>query len=346
MIDHPVRVGIVGATGVVGTELLLILSERGWPVARLALFASDRSAGGEVTWNGASIPLETLHIDAFAEFDIVFFAADAEISRQWAPVARDAGALVIDNSSAFRDAEEVPLVVPEVNGEVLRDVALPAIIANPNCSAIIALMAVAPIHRLAGIERMVISTYQAASGAGAAMMAELEQQAHDYAHGRPLRCDVAGRPFLFNVFCHESPVDDDGMNAEECKLINEAHRLLGDPEIGISATCVRVPVLRAHSEAITLTLRRPVTLDGVRACLRSAEGLEIVDDRAGRRFPEPCNATGRDEVLVGRLRVDPSQPEGIGFSLFVSGDQLRKGAALNAIQIAETVMASAPSIVG
>ncbi|MCA9296761.1 MAG: aspartate-semialdehyde dehydrogenase, partial [Phycisphaerales bacterium] len=164
MIDHPLRVGIVGITGVVGAELLVLLAERGWPVGRLALFASDRSAGGTVPWNGSSISIDALCVDAFADLDVVFFATGAEISRQWAPIARDAGALVIDNSSAFRDAADIPLVVPEVNGAVLRDVALPAIIANPNCSAILALMAVAPIHRLAGIDRMVISTYQAASG--------------------------------------------------------------------------------------------------------------------------------------------------------------------------------------
>jgi aspartate-semialdehyde dehydrogenase len=213
------------------------------------------------------------------------------------------------------------------------------VVAVPNCSTIIALVAVTPLHREAGVARMVVSTYQAASGAGAAAMAELERQAHDWSAGRPLDTRIFRRQYLFNLFSHDSAVGDDGQNEEERKLVEETRRIWRDPDVCVSATCVRVPVLRAHSESINLTFRTPLSEERARQVLAAAPGLRIVDDRASNRFPEPLEAAGRDEVLVGRIRADRGQPAGFGLGLFVSGDQIRKGAALNGIQIAERLIA-------
>jgi aspartate-semialdehyde dehydrogenase len=215
---------------------------------------------------------------------------------------------------------------------------VPTIIAVPNCSTIIALMAVSPLHREAGIARMVVSTYQAASGAGAAAMAELAQQAGDWSAGRPLQTPIFGRQYIFNLFSHDSAIGADGQNEEERKLLEETRKIWRDPDVAITATCVRVPVLRAHSESINLTFRTPITEERARAVLAAAPGIELVDDRAANRFPEPINATGRDAVLVGRIRADHSQAAGFGLNLFVSGDQIRKGAALNGLQIAERLL--------
>jgi aspartate-semialdehyde dehydrogenase len=348
MIDRPPHVAIVGCTGAVGREFLNILAERDLPMASLTLLASPRSAGRVIEHDGSPIEVKALAESSFDGVDIALFSAGGEISRQFAPFAVESGATVIDNSSAFRMDPGVPLIVPEINGDVLDEFRGrgPGIIANPNCSTIIALMAIAPLHRAApcGIQRMVISTYQAASGGGAAMMAELEQQARDHAAGRPLRHDILGRPYLFNLFSHNTAIDPaTGYNTEELKLIRETHKILDDATIAITATCVRVPVLRAHSEAINLTFREPGTMSEAQArqVLAAATGIRIVDDRAANRFPEPIDASGQDEVLVGRIRADISQPPGKGLDLFVSGDQLRKGAALNAIQIAERLVTGA-----
>ena len=342
MLDHPPHLAIVGCTGAVGREFLAILAARAFPMASLKLLASPRSAGAVIEFSGSSIEVEALDESSFEGVDLALFSAGGEISRRFAPIAVEAGATVIDNSSAFRMDEGVPLVVPEINGEVLDTFAHPGVIANPNCSTIIALVAVAPLHRAAsggGIERMVVSTYQSASGGGAAMTAELEQQARDFSAGRPLTQEVLDRPYLFNLFSHNSAVDpESGYNAEELKLIRETHKILGDDSIAITATCVRVPVLRAHSEAINLTFRSSLTEDEARQALAAAPGLRIVDDRSANRFPEPIDASGGNDVLVGRIRADLSQPPGKGLDLFVSGDQLRKGAALNAIQIAERLL--------
>jgi aspartate-semialdehyde dehydrogenase len=336
--EAPPNIAIVGATGAVGRELLVILRERRFRTGALRLLASARSAGTTLAAGDATYPVEALTDDGFRDVDVALFAAGGAISRSHAPRAVAAGATVIDNSSAFRQDPDVPLVVPEVNGDALRDgVTGPRIIANPNCSTIIALMAVTPIHRAVGVERMVVSTYQAASGAGLGLMEELEQQARDFAAGRPYTTAVSGRQYLFNVFSHDSPIGPDGSNEEEAKLRRETHRIWDDDTVRITATCVRVPVLRAHSEAINLTLRAPLSASDARALLAAAPGVRIVDDRAANRFPEPIDASGRDEVLVGRLRADASQPEGMGLDLFVAGDQLRKGAALNAVQIAEAL---------
>ena len=328
-------VAVVGATGAVGQELLSLLAERRFPVRRLRLFAGERSAGRAVRALGHDVTVERLAPGCFDGTDVAFFCATGGTSREWAPRAVASGAWVVDKSSAFRMDPACALVIPEVNGAELDALRAPSIVAVPNCSTIIALMAVSPLHREAGVARMVVSTYQAASGAGAAAMEELAQQARDWSAGRPLGTAIFGRQYLFNLFSHDSAVGPDGQNEEERKLVDETRRIWRDPEVQVSATCVRVPVLRAHSESINLTFRRPLPEARAREVLAAAPGLRIVDDRAANRFPEPLAASGRDEVLVGRIRADLSQPEGMGLSMFVSGDQIRKGAALNGIQVAE-----------
>ena len=331
-------VAVVGATGAVGEELLALLAERRFPVRNLRLFASARSAGRTLHALGRNVTVEPLVPGCFAGTDIAFFSASGAVSKEWAPQAVASGAWAIDKSSAFRMDRRYPLAIPEVNGEVLDALQAPTIVAVPNCTTIIALMAVTPLHREAGVARMVVSTYQSASGAGAAAMAELERQAHDLSAGQPLDTAIFGRQYLFNLFSHNSAIGEDGQNEEERKLVDETRKIWSDPDILVSATCVRVPVLRAHSESINLTFRTPITEARARAVLAAAPGIRIVDDRAANHFPEPLAATGRDEVLVGRIRADHSQPNGFGLNLFVSGDQVRKGAALNGIQIAERLL--------
>lgn len=329
---------IVGATGAVGKECLSILNEIDWPADKLRLIASPRSAGTSIRYADRDITIQPLHESAFSDVAYAIFAAGGQVSRDWAKRAVAAGTTVVDNSSAFRMDPDVPLIIPEVNGETLELLHRPGIIANPNCSTIIALMAVTPIHRAAGVERMVVATYQAASGAGAAAMKELEDQAHDFAAGRPFRHEVFGRQYLFNLFSHNSAIGEDGYNEEESKLVRETRKIWDDPSINITATCVRVPVLRAHAEAINLQLKRDLSESAARSLLNLASGVEILDDRESNRFPEPILATGRDAVLVGRIRQDRSQAGQRGLDMFVVGDQLRKGAALNAVQIVQRLM--------
>lgn len=331
-------IAIVGATGAVGEELLALLAERSFPARSVRVFASARSAGKTLRALGRDVTVEPLAPGCFAGTNIAFFSASSSISKEWAPQAVASGAWVIDKSSAFRMDQRYTLAIPEVNGAELDALKAPTIIAVPNCSTIIALMAVSPLHREAGIARMVVSTYQAASGAGAAAMAELAQQASDWSAGRPLQTPIFGRQYIFNLFSHDSAIGADGQNEEERKLLEETRKIWRDPDVAVTATCVRVPVLRAHSESINLTFRTPVTEERARAVLAAAPGIELVDDRAANRFPEPVNATGRDAVLVGRIRADYSQAAGFGLNLFVSGDQIRKGAALNGLQIAERLL--------
>jgi aspartate-semialdehyde dehydrogenase len=359
---HRPSIAIVGATGAVGRELLSILEQRDVPFGELRLLASARSAGQSVTVRGDRITIQEMTDESFHGIDIAIFCAGGTVSRYGAPIAAAAGAIVIDNSSAFRMDPTVPLVVPEINGDLVDELreqcgqwpssanATPragAIIANPNCSTILALMAVTPLHRApesGGIERMVVSTYQAASGAGAAWMNELEQQARDFAAGRPLTMRVLDRQYLFNVFSHNSPIGPEGYNEEEMKLLRETHKIWNDDRVRITATCVRVPVLRAHCESINLTFRDRLTEHEARQALLAAPGVVVIDDRDENQFPEPIDASGKDEVLVGRIRADISQPPGKGLDLFIAGDQLRKGAALNAIQIAERLMAAESAV--
>lgn len=338
------RVAVVGATGAVGHEFLSILSKRRFPLANLTLFASSRSAGARVPFqrDGRTheLPVQPLDEGSLSGFDLVFFSAGKSVSKAFAPAAVGAGALVVDNSSAFRMDPAYPLVVPEVNGQVLESIDRPTIVANPNCSTILALVAVHPLHARARVTRMVVSTYQAASGAGAKAMRELEQQARDFAADRPLSTEFFGRQYLFNCFSHNSSVGPDGYNEEETKLLLESRKIWNDPSVAVTATCVRVPTLRAHCESINLSFERPLGEEEAREILRRAPGVEVLDDRANNRFPEPLLASGRDPVLVGRIRADLSQTPGMGLNLFIAGDQLRKGAALNAVQIAEQLLPS------
>jgi aspartate-semialdehyde dehydrogenase len=330
------HVAIAGATGAVGTEFLRLLESREFPLESLRLLASERSAGRSLVFRGRPHPVELLTEQSFEGMDIAFFSAGGSRSRQFAPPAVEAGALVIDNSSAYRMDPEVPLVIPEINPEDIQ--AHRGIIANPNCSTIVLLMAVAPLRNLAPIKRIIASTYQAASGAGAQAMQELLDQTHEVLHDRPIQPRVFPHPIAFNLFSHNTKIDDTGYNEEERKMIHESHKILHDPGLKISATCIRVPVVRAHSESVNIEFapgKRP-DLETIKKALRSFPGVVVVDDRERNHFPMPIEASGRDDVLVGRLRYDLSNDDAI--DLFLSGDQILKGAALNGIQIAEAWM--------
>lgn len=344
----PLRVAIVGATGAVGQEFLRVLDQRRFPIKDLKLLASARSAGTEMAFGGQPLPVEELTEDSFADIDLALFSAGGGISKRYAPAAVAAGAVVVDNSSCYRMAEGVPLVVPEVNPGAISDAGIgfgegqhPGIIANPNCSTILMLVAVTPLHRVATVNRMVVSTYQAASGAGAAAMRELEQQTREALdpanNGEVLTKDIFPFQYAFNLFSHNSTMEANGYNQEEMKMVRETHKIWGC-DTAITATCVRVPVMRAHAESINLTFEQPMPEDQARAVLAEAPGVSLVDDRAANRFPTPLDASNQDDIFVGRIRQDISRPDGRSLDLFLCGDQVRKGAALNAVQIAELLI--------
>ncbi|MGZ5921627.1 MAG: aspartate-semialdehyde dehydrogenase [Rhizomicrobium sp.] len=327
-------VAIVGATGAVGREFIGCIESRGSNPKSLKLLASARSAGKTAPFRGVDLPIEALTERSFDGVDIALLSAGSGISKQYAPIAVSAGAVVVDNSSAFRKDPGVPLVIPEINADRIKD--HKGIIANPNCSAITALVPLWPIHRKNRIKRLIISTYQAASGAGAAAMQELIDSTRAYLDGRSFEPKVLPHPYAFNVFNHNTAIDmATGYNDEETKVINETRKIFEDDRIAIGVTCVRVPVLRAHSETITFECENPITEDEVRAILSNAPGVKIVDDRANNYFPMPKDASGQGDVLAGRIRRDLSDPSGKSISMFVAADQLLKGAALNAVQIAE-----------
>jgi aspartate-semialdehyde dehydrogenase len=326
-------VAIMGATGAVGQELLRVLLQRKFPMRNLKLLASARSAGKTMKFGGETLPVEELTEKSFRGVELVLASAGASISRKFVPAAIAAGAVVVDNSSAFRMDEGVPLVVPEVNPGDIR--LHKGVIANPNCSTIIMNVPVWPLHQACPVKRLVVATYQAVSGAGAKAIDELEQQARDWAAGKKPQHNVFPHQALFNVFSHNSKVAANGYNEEENKMVNETRKIFHCPEIRIAATCVRVPVLRAHSEAVNIEFTRPVSVEQVRAALAKAPGLRVVDDPAKNQFPMPLDASGTDDVLVGRIRQDNSLDGGTGIEMFISGDQILKGAALNAVQIAE-----------
>lgn len=330
-------IGIVGATGAVGAEFLAVLEERKFPIGELRLFASPRSAGQKLAFRGQEHVVEPLDEARLGECEIGFYSAGASISREWAPRAAARGSVVIDNSSAFRMDPELPLVVPEVNPEAIP--ARPTIIANPNCTTILLVVVLQPIHRLAGLSRVVVATYQAASGAGAQAMQELEDQTRAVLAGEAEPAPKKlPQPIAFNLFPQVDvfQADQGDFTKEEMKVVLETRKIMGLPDLRVVSTCVRVPVRRAHSEAVFLELERDVSVDAVRAALAKAPGVELVDDPKAGRYPTPRQADGRDPVLVGRLRKDPSVERGL--CLFLSGDQLRKGAALNAVQIAELLL--------
>ncbi len=330
------NIAIVGATGAVGREFAACIESRGVPVKSLRLLASARSAGRTQTFRGQTLTIEELTEGSFDGIDIALFSAGSGISRQYAPIAVKAGAVVVDNSSAFRADPSVPLVVPEINAR--RIASHKGIIANPNCSAVTALVPLWPVHQANRVKRLIISTYQAASGGGAAMMQELEESTRAYLDGRDYAPKVVKYPYAFNLFSHNTAIDmDTGYNDEETKVMTEARKIFEDDAMAINATCIRVPVLRAHSVSMTFTCERPITPGEVRALLEKAPGVKVVDDWANNYFPMPKDASGQGDVLAGRIRKDLSDPSGHSISMFVAADQLLKGAALNAVQIAELV---------
>jgi aspartate-semialdehyde dehydrogenase len=330
------NIAIAGVTGAVGQEFLSIIEERDFPFDSIKMLASSRSAGKTVQFKGKEYVVEQMTDKSFDRVDIALFSAGAERSKTFAPAAVKAGAVVVDNSSAFRMVPGVPLVIPEINPQMIKE--HKGIIANPNCSTIIGIVPVWPLHRANPVKRMVVSTYQAASGAGQAAMLELEQQSREILAGKKPTIKVLPYQLAFNVFSHNSALDSTGYNQEEVKMVNETRKIFDCPDIAVTATCIRVAVLRAHSESINLEFADPITPDEVRELLKDAPGVSLMDDREHNRFPMPIDATGKDDVFVGRIRQDFSIPENRGINIWVAGDQLRKGAALNAIQIAEKLL--------
>jgi aspartate-semialdehyde dehydrogenase len=328
------RIAIVGASGAVGQELLAILAERDFPTSSLRLFASPRSAGQTRTFRGQTIPIEVLPDDGDLGADIIFSSAGGSISKAGAWSWAAHGGVVIDNTSAWRMDPRVPLVVPEVNPEAIAG--HQGVIANPNCSTILALLVLAPLHRAFGLKRATVATYQAVSGAGQAGISELLEQTERVLAGEPAQPQKFRQPIAFNLFSHDSEVGPDGYNVEERKLLLESRKILGLPTLQLSATCVRVPVVRAHAEAIHAEFVQPVREGQVRTVLEHAAGVRLLDDRAANRFPTPLDASGGDDILVGRIREDASLPGAV--ALFLAGDQIRKGAALNAVQIGEQLL--------
>ena len=331
---HRYRVAILGATGAVGTELLELLEQRDFPLADLKLLASARSAGRTLPFKGEQLPLEAVNDDSFKQIDLVLASAGASVSKAWAAKAVAAGAVVIDNSSAFRMNPTVPLVVPEVNPQAAA--AHQGIIANPNCTTILMAVAVFPLHQVQPIRRIVAATYQSASGAGARAMEEVKTQTQAILQGQEPVAELFPYPLAFNLFPHNSPLNVEGYCEEEMKMINETRKIFGAPNLRVTATCVRVPVLRAHSEAINLEFDQPFDVAQAQAILSQAPGVKLVEDWEANYFPMPIDASGKDEVLVGRIRQDLSHAAGL--ELWLCGDQIRKGAALNAVQIAELLV--------
>jgi aspartate-semialdehyde dehydrogenase len=330
-------IAIVGATGAVGVEILSCIEKRKFPYSEIRALASARSAGKQLPFDGKFVTVTELTEKSFDGVHLALFSAGSSTSKKFGPLAVSKGAVVVDNSSAFRMDAAVPLVVPEINPGAMAN--HPGIIANPNCAAIISITPLWPIHKVNRIKRLIISTYQAASGAGAAAMEELRESTRAALEGREYQQKVLPHPYAFNLFSHNTKVDPEtGYNEEESKVIAEARKIFGEPDLAVSATCVRVPVLRAHCVSLTFECERPITPDEVRKILATAPGVKIVDDVARNYFPMPKDATGQDDILVGRIRKDLSDPSGKSISLFCAGDQLLKGAALNAVQIAERLL--------
>ncbi|MEE6161360.1 aspartate-semialdehyde dehydrogenase [Cylindrospermopsis raciborskii] len=327
-------VAILGATGAVGTELLELLESRKFPVDNLKLLASERSAGKVIQFQGENLVIESVNDRSFDQIDIVLASAGGGTSKIWAPKAVDRGAVVIDNSSTFRMHPDVPLIVPEVNPQEAAN--HKGIIANPNCTTILMALVVWPLHQVKPVKRIVAATYQSASGAGAKAMEEVKVQSQFILEGKQPVAQVLPYPLAFNLFPHNSPMTSMGYCEEELKMVNETRKIFGNQDIRITATCVRVPVLRAHSEAINLEFDTPFAPDTARQILSGSPGVQLLEDWHKNYFPMPMEASGKDEVLVGRIRQDISHP--CGLELWLCGDQIRKGAALNAVQIAELLV--------
>jgi len=328
------RVGIMGATGAVGSIMLQILEERNFPVAELRPLASVRSVGKTVTYKGENVPVQEMTAGSFKGLDIVLASAGASVSKQFVQNVKESGAVMIDNTSAFRMEPDVPLVVPEVNPEDI--FTHQGVIANPNCSTIIMLVPLKPLHDAAKIKRIVVSTYQAVSGTGAKAIAELEQQTRQWVAGEKITHEVYPYQIAFNVLPHIDVFRDNAYTKEEMKMANETRKMFHDSEIRVSATIVRVPVFTSHSEAIHIETEKKLTADEARALMAKAPGVKVLDDPANKLYPMPLQTSGQDLVWVGRVREDVSHDRGL--AMWVAGDQLRKGAATNAVQIAEILV--------
>lgn len=327
------NVAVAGATGVVGIEMLKTLEKRNFPINNLRLLASHRSVGKKIVFRGESYTVEELKHDSFKGIDIALFSAGASRSKEFAHDAVKDGAIVIDNSSAFRMDPEIPLVVPEVNPEDIKK--HKGIIANPNCSTIIMVVAVYPLHKAKKLKRLIASTYQATSGAGAQAMIEMEEQTREVLEGRKAVPAIFPHQIAFNIFPHIDIFMDNAYTKEEMKMLNEGRKIMHLPELMVSCTCVRIPVYRAHSESLLLEFENEITPEEARGILSRASGLKIVDNINEKLYPMPIDASGKDEVFVGRIRQDISRNDKRGLAIFISGDQILKGAALNAVQIAE-----------
>ena len=325
---------ILGASGAVGQELLQLLNERRFPVEELRLLASARSAGTRCSWNGQDLTVQEVRESAFEGVDLVLASAGGSVSRHWRDAIVAAGAVMVDNSSAFRMDDDVPLVVPEVNPEEAFNHR--GVIANPNCTTILLTLALAPLAARRALRRVVVSTYQSASGAGAQAMEELKTHSHQVLAGTTPIPAVLPHSLAFNLFLHNSPLQANSYCEEEMKMVNETRKIMGLPDLRFTATCVRVPVLRAHSEAVNVEFDAPFPVQEARDLLAAAPGVQLMEDPAANRFPMPTDVAGRDPVMVGRLREDISEPKSLEF--WLCGDQIRKGAALNAIQIAELLL--------
>ena len=334
--DRPITVAVLGASGAVGQELLQLLEERQFPVAELRLLASARSAGTQQRWNGQDLTVQEVTAEAFQGVDLVLASAGGSVSKQWRQAITAAGAVMVDNSSAFRMEEGVPLVVPEVNPDAA--FSHQGVIANPNCTTILLTLALAPLAAKRPMRRVVVSTYQSASGAGARAMDELRDLSRVVLDGGTPQSSVLPHSLAFNLFLHNSPLQPNSYCEEEMKMVNETRKIMELPDLRFTATCVRVPVLRAHSEAVNVEFDQPFAVEEARALLAQAPGVELIDRPEDNRFPMPTDVTGRDPVAVGRIRQDISEPNALEF--WLCGDQIRKGAALNAIQIAELLIAS------
>lgn len=330
------NLAIAGVTGAVGQEFLKILEERDFPFDSLKLLASSRSAGKKITFKGKQYTVEEMTKNSFNRVNIALFSAGASRSKEFAPAAVETGTVVVDNSSAFRMDADVPLVIPEINPQKIKE--HKGIIANPNCTTIVGIVPVWPLHKANPVKRMVVSTYQAASGAGMQAMLELEIQSREILDGKEPTCKAFPYQIAFNIFSHNSELGPNGYNLEETKMVNETRKIFDCQNIAITCTCIRIPVFRAHCESINLEFTDPITPNEVRDLLSTAPGVKVLDDREHNRFPMPIDATDKDDIFVGRIRQDESIPENCGINIWVAGDQLRKGAALNAIQIAERLL--------
>ncbi len=334
--NRPLTVAILGSSGAVGQELLTLLEERSFPIEKLILLASHRSAGEIQNFCGKKLIVEETTQESFKNVDLVLASAGGSISRKWKDAIKSAGALMIDNSSAFRMDRNIPLVVPEVNPFDARK--HNGLISNPNCTTILLALVLSPLTRHIPIKRVVVSTYQSASGAGAMAMEELQKLSKEVLDGATPKSKVLPYSLAFNLFLHNSPLQPNNYCEEEMKMVNETRKILGDPELSLTATCVRVPVLRAHSEAVNIEFTKPFPVKDAYEILKSAQGVEILEDLENNRFPMPQDVNGRDPISVGRIRQDISNPNAL--ELWLCGDQIRKGAALNAVQIAELLLPS------